>query len=359
MSRPLFFVHRQSRKSVLFLFLSVLFFSLAALPFYAGGTRSAAPADDGMPVLRVYTYDSVSGSVRRDMAARFEELYQARLEFEQPGDTGALFTRLYLERSNPRADVFVGLDQTYLHRVVRDTLTVPYRPESFVPAIPELMVDPEFRVVPFDYGYITLNYDSQNFDGPLPETWQDLTDSRFARSIIMLNPATSSPGRNFMLLTIAAMGEEGFLDFWRQVKPNILTVTGGWSEGYGLYTQGEAPFVVSYDTSPAYHRIFEETDRYRSLPLEGQGYLQVEVAGIVRGTSQVELAQKFIDLLLSPEIQELLPLSQFMYPAQAGIPLPDDFENTRQPITRPMMVDSQRVAEAFETWLERWEEVMR
>src|SRR5690606_10324693 len=100
-------------------------------------------------------------------------------------------------------------------------------------------LDQSGLATPFDSGYLTLNYDSAAVDNT-PTAWAELADPRFANSIIMLNPGTSSPGRNFLLLTVAELGEEGFLDYWRQLKPNVLTVAGGWTDGYGLYTQGEA-----------------------------------------------------------------------------------------------------------------------
>jgi ABC-type thiamine transport system substrate-binding protein len=50
---------------------------------------------------------------------------------------------------------------------------------------------------------------------------------------------------------------------WEKLSDRVLTVTPGWSEAYGLFTSGEAPMVLSYTTSPAYHMVAEETDRYR------------------------------------------------------------------------------------------------
>ena len=50
---------------------------------------------------------------------------------------------------------------------------------------------------------------------------------------------------------------------WAKLKDRVLTVTPGWSEAYGLFTKGEAPMVLSYTTSPAYHMIAE---KHRTLP---------------------------------------------------------------------------------------------
>lgn len=328
----------------------------AALFFVALGACTKQEPQVSDP-LRVYTYDSFGGDIVDALTAALDEQGIA-VEFEQPGDSGAVYTRLFLERQDPRADVFIGLDQTYLGDLRENGLAEAYVSEDFEPAIPAIVLDQSGLTTPFDYGYITLNYDSAAVDNP-PTSWAELADPRFANSIIMLNPATSSPGRNFLLLTVAELGEEGFLDYWRQLKPNVLTVAGGWTDGYGLYTQGEAALVVSYDTSPAYHRLFEETDRYKSLAIAGGGYLQVEVAGIVRGTDQREAAEALIDLLVSPAIQELIPLNQFMYPAQAGTTLPEGYELPDQRVSRPVILPQEEVAAKFSGWMSAWEEVMR
>ena len=57
---------------------------------------------------------------------------------------------------------------------------------------------------------------------------------------------------------------------WAKLKNRVLTVTPGWSEAYGLFTKGEAPMVLSYTTSPAYHMIAENTERYQAARLRGR-----------------------------------------------------------------------------------------
>ena len=60
---------------------------------------------------------------------------------------------------------------------------------------------------------------------------------------------------------------------------NIVTVTPGWSEAYGLFLEGEADMVLSYTTSPAYHLIAEDDATKAAALLEEGHYVQIEVAG--------------------------------------------------------------------------------
>lgn len=320
--------------------------------------------------LVIYSYDSLPGTLRRAITSYFEEEYGVQVDLQRLGDTGAVYTQLFLEREAPRADAVIGLDATFLPRLHRDRLLEPYRPENLEKIPRDLLIDPEHYLIPYDFGYISLNYDSASPLAP-PESWNDLLDSRFARQIIMLNPATSSPGRNFLLLTVAEFGDNeagiagqnssfpgDYRDFWEALRPNILTVTGGWSDGYGLYTQGEAPLVVSYETSPAYHRHFEETHRYESVLLEGGAYMQIEAAGIVRGARNRLNAERLLEFLLSRPFQELIPLSQIMYPVHPEAELPEAF-TAGDPVERPLSLENHLIEAHFDRWLETWEDVLR
>ena len=172
-----------------------------------------------------------------------------------------------------------------------------------------------------------------------------------------MNPAVSSPGRNFLLLSIHRFGIDEYLRFWESFKPNILTITATWYEGYGLFTEGEAPIVLSYETSPAYHREYEGTDKYRSLFLDGNAYIQIEVAGIVTGTKNKKSAEKLIDFIISDEFQSEIPLNQFMYPVISSVELPGSFETSHS--RRLVRLNSNQVDAGIEEWIEDWESVMR
>ncbi|MFP4535070.1 MAG: thiamine ABC transporter substrate binding subunit [Spirochaetaceae bacterium] len=335
--------------------LAAVLFLLSGALFASGAPEEGAQEAEG-PLI-VYTYDAFPEALETVMVEYFESNHGVEVEFQRFADTGGLFNQLYLERQDPRADVAIGLDTTYIGRALREEFFESYRPERADLLSQELIVDEEFRVTPFDYGGVTLNYDSEALENP-PESWEELLDERFRDSIILTNPNTSSPGRNFLLFTIAEFGEEGYLDFWRELEPNILTVTPGWSEGYGLYSQGEAPIVLSYETSPAYHLAYEDTRRYKPLIFDNEAYWQIEVAGIVRDTPRRELAEAFIDHMLSEEFQSEVPLNQFMYPVRDDIELPEAFTAFDR-AEEKVELDQDRVAEKIDEWLSDWEDVVR
>jgi thiamine transport system substrate-binding protein len=320
----------------------------------AAATESSEAASDE---LVVYTYDVFPEPLAKLIRTHFDEEYGVEVTVERFADTGQLFNQVYLDRRDPEADVVIGLDNTYLGRIYDSELFEPYEPANLRLRADFLELDEENRVTPFDFGYITLNYDSESVSDP-PQTWEELAAKEYQDSIVLMNPATASPGRNFLLLTIAELGENEYTDYWQRLKPNVLTVTSTWSEGYGLYTQGEAPIVLSYSTSPAYHVAFEDVEHYKALYLDGSAYAQIEVAGITRGAENRRNAERFMDFIVSPEFQSEIPMNQFMYPVHPEVELPESFEELPQP-ERVVSLNEERVQENFSDWLDAWEEVMR
>ncbi|MFW5814448.1 MAG: thiamine ABC transporter substrate-binding protein [Spirochaetota bacterium] len=356
------------RRAALTLALAAAFALVIVAPLFATGeAETEGPQADSAPAaggeqeptdeLVIYSYDAFPESLEAIIVEHFEEEYGVTPALERFQDTGGLYNQVWLERSNPGADVVVGLDNTYVGRALEADLFQPYRPAGADRLRDDVVIDPDYRLTPFDWGHIVLNYDSERLSDP-PTTWDELLDPRLRESIILMNPATSSPGRNFLLLTIAVHGEDGYLDYWRELEPNILTVTSGWSEGYGLYTQGEAPIVLSYESSPPYHIEYEDTDRYRNLIIDDQGYLQIEVAGIAAGASNVVNARRLMDFLMTEQFQRELPLNQFMYPVARDIGLPDSFERVAK-ASESVFIPVDRVDEDFDRWLEEWREVMQ
>jgi thiamine transport system substrate-binding protein len=96
--------------------------------------------------------------------------------------------------------------------------------------------------------------------------------------ILIQDPRSSTPGLGLLLWVRRPMATEAG-EIWEGLSDNIVTVTPGWSEAYGLFLDGEADMVLSYTTSPAYHLIAESDDSKAAAPFDEGHYMQIEVAG--------------------------------------------------------------------------------
>jgi thiamine transport system substrate-binding protein len=304
----------------------------------------------------VYTYASFPSVLVEDIKEHFSSQYKIEVDFKTFGDTGPLFNRLLQERDNPQADVVIGLDNNYFFRVKQERIFKQYRPKAAARIKPELIFDEDFFLTPYDFGYIVFNFDSEKVT-KRPKTYQDLLKPIYKEQIIVENPLTSSPGQAFVLATVALFGEDGYLDYWRGLKDNRVFVAPGWDEAYGMFTNGERPIVLSYGTSPVYHLLYENTERYKALVLDDAAYAQIEGVGIVAGSRKEKYGEMLVEYILSREFQEKLPVNQYMYPAVADANLPESFRVAAQ-VSYLLNLHPEKVANNLQKWLNDWERVM-
>ena len=191
------------------------------------------------------------------------------MQFLKSGDAGLALNKAILSKNNPLADVFYGVDNSFLGRALAADIFEPYDSPALAGIPADLKLDPGNRLLPVDFGYVTLNYDKKYFADnsiPLPQSLADLTKPAYKGLLAVENPATSSPGLSFLLATVAAFGEQGdytYLDFWRDLRANDVYVADGWEDAYygqfsGGSGQGDHPLVVSYATSPAAEVYFAD-----------------------------------------------------------------------------------------------------
>ncbi len=327
-------------------------FLLSAL--FAGVSIKSASATD----LTIYTYESFNSEWGPGpiVFKIFEEQCGCKINVVTPGDSGTVLNRVILEKANPKADILLGLNNSELEKSFKFKLWIPYRSPLLKQISTDLLLDKKYRVTPFDYGFISFVYDSQKLNNP-PQNLEDLLDPKYKRKIVIENPKTSSPGLSMLHWTIAVFGENGYLDYWKKIQKNLLSVTDGWSAAYGMFTKGEVPIVLSYVTSPAYHLEYENTERYKAALFENGHYRQIEFAGIIKGTQKIKRAQQFIDFMLSENFQNAIPLTNWMYPVIQHRPLPDSFRIAPEPKSvnelSPSLVFKQN-----KKWLKAWSRVM-
>ncbi|MDR7124151.1 thiamine ABC transporter substrate binding subunit [Pseudotabrizicola sp. 4114] len=299
------------------------------------------------PVLTVLTYDSfvTEWGPGPAVEAAFEAECGCDLRFVGASDGAALLARVQLEGASGTADVVLGLDTSLTAQAAATGLFAPHGMTS--PTLPVAFDDPLF--LPFDWGWFAFVHDKAKLPDP-PKSFEELATSDV--KIVIQDPRSSTPGLGLLLWVKAAYGARAG-EIWAGLADNIVTVTPGWSEAYGLFLEGEADMVLSYTTSPAYHLIAEDDDSKAAAPFAEGHYLQVEVAGKLAGSQQPELADKFLAFMLTEPFQSVIPTTNWMYPAvtpAAG--LPEGFESLRPETSLLMSADEAMAvrAEALAEW---------
>ena len=289
----------------------------------------------------IYAYDSFSGEwgPGPEIARLFKEKTGMEVIFADCEDGGQVLSKAILEKKDPYADVVIGIDNNLWKQAYDEGIL-----DSFVPSnanevkaelwaklnpLENIVTDADVKsskatLTPFDFSPFAFIFNTKS-GIEAPKCLEDLTKDIYAKKIILMDPRTSTPGLGFETWVKTVYGDRAD-DYMKRLEPSILTMTPGWSAGYGMFTDGEAPLVISYTTSPAYHIEYGEGDQFQALIFDDGHIMQVEGAGIVKGAKNKKGAQAFIEFLISPEAQNVIPLTQWMFPVNSTIALPKSYD---------------------------------
>lgn len=289
----------------------------------------------------IYAYDSFSGEwgPGPEIARLFKEKTGMEVIFADCEDGGQVLSKAILEKKDPYADVVIGIDNNLWKQAYDEGIL-----DSFVPSnanevkaelwaklnpLENIVTDADVKsskatLTPFDFSPFAFIFNTKS-GIEAPKCLEDLTKDIYAKKIILMDPRTSTPGLGFETWVKTVYGDRAD-DYMKRLEPSILTMTPGWSAGYGMFTDGEAPLVISYTTSPAYHIEYGEGDQFQALIFDDGHIMQVEGAGIIKGAKNKKGAQAFIEFLISPEAQNVIPLTQWMFPVNSTIALPKSYD---------------------------------
>ena len=319
------------------------------------GEAGTAGATGGGGTVVLVTHDSFA--LPEELVAAFEQETGYTLETRAPGDGGALVNQLILTKDAPLGDAVYGIDNSFATRAIDEGILEPYEAEG---AVAEYAVDDSGSLTAVDMGDVCVNVDHEWFAEagiPEPTTLDDLTDPTYRDLLVVTNPATSSPGLAFVLATVGAYGEDGWLDYWAALRGNGVKIASGWSDAYyvdfsGPSSEGDRPLVLSYASSPPYE-VPEGATEPPTGALLGTCFRQVEYAGVLAGAENPEGARAVIDWLLSPEVQAAIPENMYMYPV-TDVELPESWTRFAPLAADTFHVEPEVISQNRDAWIEQW-----
>jgi len=302
------------------------------------------------PTLTVFTYSSFTSEWGPGPLIKkaYETRCQCNLKFVGLEDGAALLSRLKLEGNRTSADVILGLDTSLIAEAQATELLAPH--DVNIADINLAVTWSNSYFLPYDFGYFGFVYDGEEIQTP-PKSLRDLMLNPDSPPVIIQDPRTSTPGLGLILWARKVFGEDD-IGAWETFASKIVTVTKGWSEAYGLFLKGEAPMVLSYTTSPAYHMIAEGKYNYAAAAFSDGHYAQIEVAAMMKSAPQPELARQFMTFIQSPEFQQVIPTTNWMYPVTKAA-VPAEFDNLVMP-KRQFLFTAEDVAENKSAWVDEW-----
>ncbi|HHC7110445.1 TPA: thiamine ABC transporter substrate binding subunit [Vibrio parahaemolyticus] len=304
--------------------------------------------------LTIYTYDSFAADW--GPGPKIEQAFEAKcgcdVNFVALDDGVSILNRLRLEGGNSKADIVLGLDNNLMAEAKKTGLLTEHNVDTANTVLPNGWSDTTF--VPYDYGYFAFVYNKEKLANP-PKSMKELVETRDDLKVIYQDPRTSTPGQGLMLWMKSIYGDD-VTQAWQKLASKTVTVTKGWSEAYSMFLNGESDLVLSYTTSPAYHLIAENDSKFATANFAEGHYMQVEVAAKVKGSKNSELADQFMNFILSDEFQSAMPTGNWMYPV-TEVELPKGFETLSVP-SKSLSFSADEVAKMRKSWIREWQSAL-
>lgn len=303
-----------------------------------------------LPTLTVYSYNSFMSQWGPGEAIKkgFEAQCNCQLEVVTLGDGVSVLNRIRLEGDKTNADVILGLDNNLLEQAKQANILIPHqtaKPDN----LNTNWWDDSF--MPYDFGYFAFIYNNNKVKNP-PHSLHELVENKAGWKIIYQDPRTSTPGLGLLFWVKKVYGDKA-AEAWQQIAKNTVTVTKGWSEAYGMFLKGEADFVLSYSTSPVAHIINENEHHYEAAIFDEGHYRQVEVAGIIKYSQEIDLARQFLRYLLTPEVQHQFAEKNVMYPI-IKTDLPNAFAQINS-VNKSLEFEPAEIEKHQKAWIREWQ----
>lgn len=351
------------------------------------GNLQAFPTFQAETLLTIYTYDSLLADPGFDFIQAFadhEGISKDSIQLVRLSDANSILSRAALEKDNPVADVLIGLDNILIHQAKEEDILQPYQSPELVNISSDLItnLDPDYYLLPYDYGIIALWYDSNRINESTVSninslTLDDILHLDLDKQLIVEDPTLSSPGLGFLLWTIAVYGDpeinfqgllgENWRDWWSEASSD-LRITKSWGEALDLWFEPAEgrPIMISYGTSPAYGAcLYNDSSAIAVLTHEqskSNAWLQIEGIGLVKNAPHPDLAKKFIDWFLSTDLQDNIATNNWMYPANVHASIPECFANSAiDPSTVNILnslISSDMLSENLDMWLQDWQDAV-
>lgn len=307
-------------------------------------------ANAELPTLTVYSYNSFMSQWGPGEVIKkgFEAQCNCQLEVVILGDGVSILNRIRLEGDKTNADVILGLDNNLLEQAKQANILISHqiaKPDN----LNTNWWDDSF--MPYDFGYFAFIYNNNKVKNP-PHSLHELVENKAGWKIIYQDPRTSTPGLGLLFWVKKVYGDKA-AEVWQQIAKNTVTVTKGWSEAYGMFLKGEADFVLSYSTSPVAHIINENEHHYEAAIFDEGHYRQVEAAGIVKYSQEIDLARQFLRYLLTPEVQHQFAEKNVMYPI-IKTDLPNAFAQINS-VNKSLEFQPVEIEKHQKAWIREWQ----
>ena len=319
----------------------------------------------------LFSYGSNKNQTYSTVFGTFEKEYGVNIKIVTPS-TGCLPT-LESRKNNEVANIVIGLTNLNGIKASEEGLLVKYTaPETYVNnTLMQEMGSASSYLTPYEYSYLGIDYNKTGqVSGQFNPTFSDLLTKQNASNLLMENPTTSDTGEAFLLWEISYYENvlhQNWTTFWSSIKQyDANNIYDSWSSAFTQFeSSSPQTLLVSYLTDPAYNVYFGYGNDVNSTVTQyggkEYGWRTIYNIGIVNGTGNLSLEEKFVNYFLSPTVQNEIPTNEWMYPANNTITMPPSYSaamNQTSIIPLNNYISAQEIYNNSERWILQWQSIM-
>lgn len=265
----------------------------------------------------------------QELMDRFEEETGIEVQVVKAG-ADELIARLEQEAENSPADLFMTADAGGLSRAAEAGLVQPIpEHEALLENVPDRLHSSEGLWTAVTQRARVFAYAKDRVKPGELSTYADLADPEW-RGRLAIRSSSNIYNQSLLTTIIEAKGPEAALDWARKVRSNMARPPQGSDRDQiravaaGL---ADVALVNTYYVGLLEHSS-EQKDRDAAAAVaigypnqDGRGaHVNISGIAVVKASDQPDLAARYIEFLLSPEIQALYPARTYEFPVVDGVP---------------------------------------
>lgn len=347
------------KKLLSLLLLSVLTFALAACTSNGNGDTDGDSAAEKPSKLVISTWGFSEDFFREEVYKPFEEKHNVeivldtgnnadRLNKVRQGnsDVDVIFLSDYYAQQGISDDLFEIIDRSKITNIekIYETAKAPLG-EDYGPA---------YTIAQFG-----IAYNPDEVKTPITG-WKDLWNKELEGKITIPG-ITSTSGPMFLDAASKVSGSQEFNEDqaftqMKKLMPNVVKEYGQTSEFVNMFSQGEiaaGPIMEMYFAS-----LQEAVPNAKFVSPEEGGYAVMNTVNIVKGSDQKEMAEEFINHILSTEVQEKSAKAKVDSPVNTDVKLSEEdakgLTYGEDVINSLTVLNMEYVNKNSKAWIDRW-----
>ena len=246
------------------------------------------------------------------------------------GDADQLIARIQSEGANTPADVLITVDGARLARAVAANIMAPTTSEVLARRVPASLRDPDGQWYGVSTRARVIMFSKEKGRPAGLDRYEDLAKDAF-RGQILVRAASHPYNTSLMASIMVANGEQAAEAWARGVAQNMARPPQGGdtpqfqavAAGVGSLAIANTYYLARFGASsnPEQKAVYEKIGVI--FPNQAAGdrgaHVNVSGAGVVRNSSNKEMALKFIEYLTGPRAQEMFANGNFEYPVVADV----------------------------------------